>query len=183
MGQKPNDVLYRLENYSFNQEAISTEIRLFETDQDWSIAFDANITSNPTSGTASAWRLIGSWSKAIGGWSISLGKGSAADTRLGYIYMDAANNALTVNGITVGTGRYRFVITHAKNSGSATLTIRKNSETVQTLSKSSPFTSYTLPLYFGYPTDTNKLPTGVINKAVVYNRTLSASEINVFLGV
>lgn len=181
MGQQPSDVLYQLESYTINNTNIVTGVKLFETDQDWTIAFDATLTSNPTTGDGSSWRLACSWDNVSGRWVFNLGKRTS--TLMSFAYMESADNYIALSGIDVGTGRYRFVLTHAKNSDSATLRIRKDSGAVQTFSRSNTFASSASSVLFGGGSLVQRLPTGVINQAIIYNKVLSASEINAFLGV
>lgn len=174
-------LLYSLENYAFDTETIDTQIALWETDQDWTIAFDANLTTNPTSGDGNSWRLVAKWVTSFNGWAINLGKGNGTVTTLAFAYM--GSTYVTVSNIAVGTGRYRFVITHAKDSGSATLKIRKDSGTAQTFSQSGAFQSNTGPVRFGANATNYALPKGTINKAYIYDAVLTAEQINTFLGL
>lgn len=173
-------VLYSLEDRAFDTERINTNVLLIDEDKDWSIAMDATLTTSPTSGDGSAYRFIGIANAAASGYAISFGKSNSGST--GYIlsYMGNYDHGAISS---VGTGRYRFVLTHAKNSGKADMAFRKDTGSAITYSQSGTFAAAEKYLYLGANTTTYALPKGTINKAYVYDIVLSSAEINAFLGL
>lgn len=174
-------LLYSLENYAFDTESVGTGVKIFETDQDWSIALDINLTTNPTSGNGAAWRLVGMWVSDLNGWAVNLGKGNGTASVMSYSYM--GSDYIDVTGVSAGTGRYRLVITHAKNSGSASLKIRKDTGSAYTFSKSNTFYANNMQVRFGANGTNYALPKGTINKAYIYDTVLTTEQINTFLGL
>lgn len=171
-------VLYSLENRSFDTEQIDTGIKLLETDHDWTIAFDANITTNPTSGNGSAYRMVVTINHDGSGYALTAGKGTSSASNFAFGFMGPY--------ITLGspsTGRQRFVLTHAKNSGVVNVKYRKDTGNAVTDSVSGTFTATSYNLKFGHGTTTNALPKGTINKAIVYDNVITDAEINAFLGL
>lgn len=174
-------LLYSLENREFDTESINTGVKIFETDQDWTIALDIELTTNPTSGNGASWRLIGSWGSDINAWAASVGK--ASDTATTMMFQYIATSSTSVTGIAVGTGRYRLVVTHTKNSNEANLKIRKDSGTALSFSREGTFQASSATVRFGANNSNYALPKGTINKAYVYDTVLSSSQINEFLGL
>lgn len=173
-------LLYSLEDRAFDTERINTNVLLIDEDKDWSIAMDATLTTSPTSGNGSAYRFIGIANADASGYAISFGKSNSGST--GYILSYMGNYDHGAIG-SVGTGRYRFVLTHAKNSGKADMAFRKDTGSAITYSQSGTFAAAEKYLYLGANTTTYALPKGTINKAYVYDNVLSSAEIDAFLGL
>ena len=172
--------LYSTENKSFSNEAISTGLALFEEEKDFSIALDISISSLPSSGTGSQPRLIALANSAGDNFSLAVTVKSGTNTYFNYMGQGGA-----VSSSSITTGRSRFVVTHAKNSGSASLNMRLagGSKLTDTVSATFVATTASRKLTFGFGTGNNALPTGTINKAVVYDTVMSSAEINAFLGL
>lgn len=122
-------VLYSIENYSFENESINTEIALLETEHDWTIAGDFDLTTSPTSGNGSSYRFTHTNAVDASVTAISFGKSTSASTAMQLTYM---GSAVYVGANNVGTGRHRFVITHTSGSGKVDIKYRKNTDSAVT---------------------------------------------------
>lgn len=171
-------VLWHISNYD-SGDPIDTKIKLMDTDRDFSIAYDINIDSNPSSGDSSAFRLVSLTNEAGTSFSLCYIKYSATSTS--YSFYFCGNHPSGGFG-SISTGRLRFVITHSAGSGSATIKIRIKSGSVSTSTQNATFAPTSKTLRIG-GNGTLRLPSGTLNKAVVYNRVLSSDEINELLGV
>lgn len=173
-------ILYSTENKSFSNEAISTGVALFEEEKDFSIALDISLNSLPSSGTGSQPRVIALVNSAGDNFSLAVTVKSGTNTYFNYMGQGGA-----VSSSNITTGRSRFVVTHAKNSGSASLNMRiaGGSKLTDTVSATFVATTASKKLTFGFGTGNNALPTGIINKAVVYDTVMSSAEIDAFLGL
>lgn len=170
-------VLYSLENRSFSNESIDTGVVLLDEDRDFSIAFDASITSNPTSGNSSQMRLAIMINQAGDNFAFSFGKGSAtASTYTATWY----GNYKTMSATS--TGRIRFVLTHTKNSGMLVAKSRKDTAVAVSDTISGTFVATNRSFKFG-GSGAQLLPTGTINKAIVYDYAMTDAEVNTFLGL
>ena len=171
-------ILWSTENQAFNGGNLDTGIKLCESDIDFSVAYDVTLDTNPTSGNGSKMRLLRIINEAGDTYSLSVHKATGTSSEFAFRWMG------TVHGIgTPGTGRHRFVISHSAGSGSATMKYRKGTGTAETQTLSDTFTASSKNLVFGQSSGDNQLPKGTWNKVVIYNRVLSATEINAFLGL
>lgn len=173
------NVLYRLENRSFRYECINTGVPLMARDMDWTIAMDVSITSSPTSGAASMWRLFSLYSPDLNVFLVSLGKGNETVQDLAYRYISTYKGCLSS-----APARYRVVCTHHAGTTTSDLKGRKDSglPATQTIDGGS-FVSSARPLCFGYGTGAFMLPTGTIHQAVVCCEAWTPEQINSFLGL
>ena len=170
--------LYKLENYAFNNEYIDTELAIFSEDKDFTIAMDITISTNPKSGTGSQMRFAAVINADGSGYALSFGKGNATAENYAVVFMGPyASMSAT------GAGRLRFVYRHIKNSGNAYAISRKDTAAAVSHTINGTFTATNRNLTFGRSADTNKLPTGTISKAYVYDYAMTDAEINSFLGL
>ena len=170
--------LYKLENYAFNNEYIDTGLTILSEDKDFTIAMDINISTNPTSGIGSQVRYMAVVNHDGSGFALTFGKGQATSGN----YSGGFMGPYEMFSAT-GAGRLRVVYKHTKNSGNAFIKSRKDTETAVSHTINGTFTATEYHLAIGRPTDAQKLPTGTINKAYVYDYAMSDSEINSFLGL
>mgnify|MGYP006967164158 CR=1 FL=1 len=178
--EETSDVLYELHNKSCTSyETINTGVKLFSRDQDWSIAYDFTWTLSDVSTQTEFLRINQENSSAL--LMVIKRGGSGGGNALLVQYNSGEYRAdLKVRA----TSRFRFVLSHAKNSNTINCVVRKGTETPITGSISKPFLVSTKTASLGYGTSTTGLPTGLtINHVVIYNRVLSSDEINTFLGV
>lgn len=174
-------LLYSMENTSFNAQSFNTNVALLETDHDWSVAVDVTLTTSPTSGNASVYRLMQVAKSDMSAFLLSFGKPNANSEGFVLSYMGNYDTG----GITsvAGTGRHRFVATHTKSSGNVDLKYRKDTSSAVSVSQNGTFVSSSKTLCIGYGSTNYALPTGTINKAYVYDNVMSSSEIDAFLGL
>lgn len=168
--------LYSLENRAFSNEQINTEVVLLENDRDFSIAMDINVTTTPSSGTGSNTRFLVLVNEEASGNTIAFGKSTGS-------YCFAGWQGASDTACAMGTGRIRFVYTHVAGSGKALVKSRKDTGTAVSNTLTSTFVATPRTVRFGGSTDIQKLATGTINKAYIYDYAMTENEINLFLGL
>ncbi len=173
-------LLYSLENRTFNNEYIDTGVALLsEEDRDWSICIDVTVTSNPTSGQSSRWRLFNVNTTDDSSYVLLWGKGGAAANNIVARFMSPYQNFLT----TGVNSRKHAVFTHSKNSGTMMCYGYQGTEARTTVTVSgATFAATTKNLTLGGETDETLLPSGTFHDFKVYDYVMSASEITGFLG-
>ena len=173
-----SDILWETHNHAVSEETINTNLSLFETDIDWSIAYDISVTA------------IGNETAP---WYVFVPNSSGSNVIFRVIRGGSGGGNITIfnwletefrsTGKTRTPYRLRFVITHTKNSGVIAIAYRFNNESKQTGSITKTFSTSTNSLRFGQETNTRRLPTGTLNHIVIYNRVLSSDEIDEFMEV
>lgn len=167
-------------NEAFDGGFISTLVPLCNEDRDWTIAFDVTLDTNPTSGDASTYRLLRLIDSSGTHYAIAFYKKAGNSTDYSLQYMATEK---TITGATVGTGRIRFVITHAKDSGSTSIAFRKDSGETVTGSISETFAAASANVVLGQTSGANQLPKGTFNFAAIYYSVFSQASIDDFIGV
>ena len=171
-------VLWQTKNQSVSGGNVTTnDTLLCDTDKDWSIAYDVDILTNPGSGDASKFALARVISE--NGTTFALRVYKYTNGTYAFQYMGTYQNNLG----SVEIGRLRFVVTHEKESGEASIKLRKGTGDPASKTISHAFTASSKALVLGYSTGENQLPQCTLNEVTVYGRVLSADEINYFLGV
>lgn len=172
--------MWSIKNEAFDGGFISTYIPMCNEDRDWTIAFDVTLDTNPTSGDASSYKLPRLIDNSGLCYSIAFYKKNGNSTNYSMQYMATEK---TITGATVGTGRIRFVITHAKDSGKASIAFRKDSGEPVTDSISATFSAATPNVVIGQTNGANQLPKGTLNFAAIYYSVFSQTSTEDFLGV
>lgn len=170
-------VLYSIENFAFNTQAINTEVPLLETDHDWTIAYDVTMTTSPTSGNGATHALV----------LVNDAEGSSTPAmslqKNGSYYKSLFMGGSVAEIIAATTGRYRFVFTHSQGSNKIDIKIRKDNDSALTNSINGTYVSTFRTLRFGSGTGTNALPQGTLNNVIIYTTVLSSTQIDEFLGL
>ena len=173
MGVEKSDILWQIANRTVqDEEHIDTGIALFDTNHDFSIAFD--ITADRTFNGRRLLRISTPQYFNYSAYSSSI-----------FIFIYNNKTVGTIGDVTAG--RHRFVIIRNAENNLIWTKYRKNNGTPNTKSKTVEFKRSTDTLTLGghpgeYPGD-NGLPNGTIHKMVIYNRILSDAEIDSWLDV
>lgn len=170
--------IWHTKNEAFNGGYISTLTPICETDADFTFALDVTLTTNPSSGDASTYRLIRVLTDGSEGYTIALYKKTTNSTQYTAVWMDGA----AMIG-SIGTGRLRLVVTHTRNSGKAVFYAKKDDGSVASVEISGSFTASSKSLIFGYSSGANQLPKGTITYSAIYDTVFGQANIDDFMGV
>lgn len=173
--QEESDILFEISNRSVSAgDNISTGIKAFATDANITILLDFTLTERPTSGNGSAFRLIYCENTVF-----MYGARNTTAARAYYYWMSSGDYIDA--GVDFANGsRFRICVTHSANSNYVYVKTKKDSGSVSSKQRSATFTPSNNTLFFGWPNNTNGMPNGTVNSAKVYNRVLTADEINDF---
>ena len=177
IGQKKraSDILFLISNYSVTAgDTISSGIKAFDADTAVTILLDFTLTQRPASGNGATFRLIYADQNVF-----MFGPRDATAVRAYFYWFDRGTYTDAKVDFANGS-RYRICLTHSANSNYVYVKTKKDSGTLNSMSATKSFSASSYVLRFGWPNGTNGLPNGTINSAVVYNRVLSADEINNF---
>ena len=180
IGSKSTDLLYSLYNYQFSKESINTGVPLLKAGLASTILLDIKLDTTPVSGIGSTTKLIYLYNNSLAANGLYVGRKLYQNT-INLWWMGSSDQA---SNIQFGKYRFKIVITHAEDSNDVTMTIKKYTAppTSDTVTFSNTFTAAPINLlFFGGPSGADKLPTGTIYTAEVYNRVLTSTEINSFL--
>ena len=177
--------LWETEDQAFDGGNVVTNVTLCDEDRDWTIAYDVSLETNPsTSGSnASTYRLFRIQNNAGTRYTLAFYKQAYNSTKFTFGYMQDGSAERAVSIGTVGTGRYRIVATHSKNSGIASVSVRKDNGTVESVSVTAAFEASSAGLAFGQSSGVNQLPKGTLNNVSVWDIVWDNDRINDFLGV
>lgn len=169
--------LYRLLDSAINKEYIDTGVKLFDTNKDFTVAFDIDITGTNGSG---AYRLVDGLDDGTGVTGINIGRYSTQN----YLNFRYYNNYKKSTGSFSVPGRVRLVATHSAGSGSMTVKYRIGTgTTTNTDSVSGTYLSQNHTIKIASSHGDNFLWTGTVHSFYLYDRVFSATEINEYLGV
>lgn len=179
-------LLFSIENRTVTAgQRIETGVYPLKADFNLTILFDMTLSANPTQSgaVASVWKLIRVYNDGISGEGIKIGKRSASNQNAQIWWMTTASTGAGVSNIRIdGAYRNRIAVTHEAGSDTLKVSWRKGTETRRDYTVTNTFVaSSTNQLYFGQGTNgTSSLPPGTIKSAKVYDRILTAEEINAF---
>ena len=156
-------------------DSVSTGFAAFASGVSTTILLDFTLSSRPSSGNGSNFKLIYS------GTPFQYGTRNTSSSTTNLYYYWLSTSSYTDTGTTVAANsRYLICITHEAGSGTVYVKTKKDTGSVLEKSKSGTFAAASTVLSFGNPNTANGLPNGTINSAKVYDRVLSASEIDAF---
>lgn len=172
-----NGMIYHLENVSVNNTAIDTGVTLFDTNKDFTVAFDAIINEY---GSNAVFFTCFDWTNYIG---LHVYKFTSALKAMIRVY----NKTQTLNSPLLpdsGTAfRLRIVAYHTAGESTITAAFRIASNSKSTISATATtYSTGSSKTYIGSST-TNSGWVGDLNSFYIYNRVFTSTEINEYLGV
>lgn len=175
-----NHLLYSLDNYSVTAgERINTDVYPFADDISCTILLDytfTNVTTNNAPGLFI--NVMNVWNTTLGATSFTI----ARDSNRYSPYNCKWQGVSTAMNSAPAGGRNRFAVTHEAGSDVVKVSFKSNTSTRRNYSYTQTFTpAPTNPLFFGGTANgTGSLAEGTITSAKVYDKVLSAAEINAF---
>ncbi len=173
-----NHLVYSLYNHTVTTgDTISTGYKPQKAGVATTILFDMTTTANPTSGTASKWKLFICYNSTILGWGLCIGKKGTGNSSITAWWMAVETNMPTA---ATSVGRQRLAILHEADSDDLIVKYKKDNGTLQTFTLTQAFVTADNLLYFGNNSNNYELPAGIINKAEIYDIVLDATDISEF---
>jgi hypothetical protein len=185
MGAQKSRPLYELKNQTVTRgQQYSSLVAPFAKDKACTILFDFTNTENPTSTPADRWKPIMCYDAGASLYALMIGKASSTSSNfIAWFFIPSSGDAVAVYPSSPTAGRHRIAITHNANSNSATLKYKEDNGSVVTVNLSSTYQDSNAILNFGGAANGgHSLPAGTINLAQVWDRILTADEINTFMG-
>lgn len=176
--EEVNHLLYSLDNYAVEAGTwINTNIIPFSEDFNLTILFDFTYTL-PSSGVGSTPYLMYVWNSQISGYTFAIRLQYTNSSVFSYVWQKVLGALANANK----GGRSRIAVTHAAGSNTINISFKKDTGTRRNYSYTQTFTpASNSKLYFGRTANGNdSLPEGTITSAKVYDKILSAAEINAF---
>ncbi len=171
-------MIYHIENAVIEQNTINTGVKLFDTDKDFTVAFDAEVTV--ANGNNTFYFSNFDWTNYIGFCAYKFANGRAAMIR---VYSNTNRNS--AHALPTEPYRIRFVAYHTAGETKITTDFRVASYPKDTISASASTytTGYNGSATIGGGSSSAQGWSGTLNSCYIYNRVLTSTEINEYLGV
>lgn len=172
------DVLWSLSNHPVSAgDSIDTEIAPFVAGLSTTILLDYDQQDYTTTSNAPGSRVMYLFTTATGSSKLAVGKNGRTTSKMYHLWM--SGSATEIPNVDCQIGRKRIAVTHSADSGDITI-YAKTGDTLETVTVSGTFAASNLPLLIGGDATNYTLLAGTITEARIYNRILSAEEINAF---
>lgn len=165
-------------------DQIVTGVKPFIAGRSITILVDFLNTVNPTTtdDPASKWKLIRMYSSALSKHTLTIGKTDETTAFFKFWWYEALTAGTVMgNTYTAANHRNRIAFTHEAGSNDAVCRATYGTLNPVTYTRTKTFAADDTELTFGGPANSvNSLPAGTFNLIQVWDRILSADEINAF---